>query len=504
MKNSLYFAIVKSILGLIVVVLLGSFFVFKQDSSREKPFFSFLEKSKQALVPVRERIRIGEPLLGDKDEQESFEDNKLLYSLGLASSSHESTSPLVSSQGEAETSLLLTSNNVPLLRREIVPLPSVLAEQLASNSLAVGDVIALPLMDDNFSLMRVSHVMRRRGGQSIVAASLGSSLNAATIAATKNSMRIEVIDNVRGITYTAHTEGDNETMLLEGITGLVAEEYESSSDIPTEDLSPVSYAYSAGQEEEQRALREEAKSIREPVIDVLLLFDKQSLSWVELAGGMDVFALSMIAKANLAVVNSGGTFSFALAGVVAINYSAGEDTSDSSYFVERAYNAMERGSLKKEVNELRNKYNADLVSMFIVSPIGQPVGLGSLNTSFLGNPDACWVASDIVTSAYSYTLIHELGHNLGGHHAKRQKNAPGPNVALGESSSGWYFKNRDNKNLCTIMAYSSDGYGKLYEMVPFFSTPFKEYQGAVVGDAREANNIETMEKCAPVISLYKR
>lgn len=503
MKNSLYSVIVKSILGLIVVVLLGSFFVFRQDSSREKRFSSFFKKSEQVFVPVRERIRGEEPSLRGKDKQESCEDNKLLYSLGLSSSADEGTSPLVSSLREAEGSSLLTGNSMLLLRRGVVSIPSALVEQLASNSLAVGDVIALSLLDDNSSLMRVSHVMRRHGGQAIVAASLGSSLNTATIAATKNNMRIEVIDNDRGTTYTAYTQGDDETMLAEGATTLVVEEYDSSSLISVEDLAPVSYAYSVGQEEVQKALREEAKSIGEPVIDVLLLFDKQSLSWVELAGGMDVFALSMIAKANLAVVNSGGTFSFALAGVEGVNYSAGQDTSDSAYFVERAYNAMERGILKKEVNELRNKYKADLVSMFVVSPIGQPVGLGSLNTSFLGNPDACWVVSDIVTSAYSYTLIHELGHNLGGHHAKRQKNAPGPNVALAESSSGWYFKNRDSKNLCTIMAYSSDGYGKLYEMVPFFSTPLKEYQGTVVGDVKEANNIETMGKCAPVISLYK-
>ncbi len=245
------------------------------------------------------------------------------------------------------------------------------------------------------------------------------------------------------------------------------------------------------------------KSAQATDIDIMLVYDTTASSWVDSNGGMAAFSEDAINRMNLAMQNSGVGITFRLAHAMAIAYTT---TSNSSTPLTNDLYALLGGSgLFASVHAAREAYGADLVAMLVDhgSPYGY-VGQGFLLGDWSGNPDYGFTVNAIQSVAISHTLTHEVGHNLGAHHAKSQYSDPGPNDYLdGEYSAGWYFRGTNGTDYHTIMAYNDDGFGGSYDSAPLFSTPLKNYQGTPAGDTRDADNARLLNETKDIVAGYR-
>ena len=145
-----------------------------------------------------------------------------------------------------------------------------------------------------------------------------------------------------------------------------------------------------------------------------------------------------------------------------------------------------------EVQELRNRHNADMVAMLVNSLGG--CGVGYLMTS---------VGSGFSGSAYSITrrscavgnltFAHELGHNMGSaHNPENAGNAAFP------YSYGHYL----NGSYRTVLSYSSPC-GSGCTRVPQFSNPAVVFNGQPTGLLDTRNNSRSLENTSDTVSNFR-
>ena len=307
------------------------------------------------------------------------------------------------------------------------------------------------------------------------------------------------------------------------------------------------------------------------VVDVLIAFDKSGANWVRgntafgaLPSPLQAFAQDRVQNMNNALVNSGlgRLFEFRLTGVI-------EVATDASKVVDkRGYVDMDRivdyvaGYRKdpnatrladwKKIRSRRNATGADLVSLLVQGESEGAVGLGfaldnrSIRESTF--PDYAYNVCSVSVAAYSHTITHECGHNMGAGHAKMYGDAAGDSgPQLYGYSFGHYFDVTNAQGVvidhcATIMAYDDDGrssiheqewnayagttyvnvggermllvdspyfddynYSGLYREIPFFSSPVVEYvyDDPVTG-RRVASGVQTgteLHDNAKILSL---
>ncbi len=192
-------------------------------------------------------------------------------------------------------------------------------------------------------------------------------------------------------------------------------------------------------------------------IDIMLVYDTTATTWVTNNGGISAFSQDAVSRMNQAMVNSGIDLTFNLVHSMSTTYTT---TSSSTNPLREDLEALQAGTGPlADVHSARETYHADLVSMLVDhgSAYGY-VGLGYILNSWNGSPNYGFSVCAIRSVEISHTLIHEVGHNLGAHHAKSQAADPGPNQYLdNQYSAGWYFTGTNASDYHTIMAYSSDG-----------------------------------------------
>jgi hypothetical protein len=230
-------------------------------------------------------------------------------------------------------------------------------------------------------------------------------------------------------------------------------------------------------------------------VDVLIVYDTTAKAWVDSNGGMAVFSANAIAKMNQAMQNSGIDCSFRLAYTTNVNYTHSDLSTDLSDLQSGS------GNLASS-HTLRNTYGADLVAMFVDTGSAYGwVGQGYLLTSLDGQPNNAFTANAIRSVEISHTLTHEVGHNFGCGHAKRQATQPGPGPIY-TYAAGWYFTGNNSVDYHTIMAYDYDG-KQTYVSAPLFSSPLVSHQGTTTGDAADGDNARCIRNTMAVVAGYR-
>ena len=437
----------------------------------------------------------------------------------------------------AETKPLCQAKKLPslsqqegLIRQRAFLFPSFLEkaknkdQTSPATSLQEGQVFSVSFFPDKTYQIEVAHLEQTAQGHSFLGKIAGEDFLSVTFAQEQGFMRLELMDTQNQKTYIASTPSPKVHTLHapkpnpSGITSPSSplsgkvEEYDLTQTASFYDAPPIIHALEENQEEDPRL-----PLTKEPVIHLLLIFDERAQSWVEQeTGSLAVFAQSMINKLNLVSINSGATFSFKKAGIGVKSFVFPKNKQTSSSPILSLYNTImtpkseEDHTLSGQIYDWRNEMSADLISCMITKEKDPYLGISGLCTSTQGNPQAYLSVCDVFSSSTSYTFVHEIGHNLGAHHAKTQISSPGPNSFLKDSSgqkyedsAAHYFTNFYNQFKCTVMAYPQDGRGKTATFAPFFSHPDKNFQGAPAGVKGEAHNIRAMNDCAPAVSLYK-
>lgn len=150
-----------------------------------------------------------------------------------------------------------------------------------------------------------------------------------------------------------------------------------------------------------------------------------------------------------------------------------------------------------EIHDLRAQYGADLVSLFAsVNDVG---GLAWLMGSRSGSPQYGFNLTRIQQASSGYTLIHEIGHNLGNAHSRSQPtNTAGILGGVFMESVGFH---NSQDSIFTVMGYGFD----TYVQVPHFSSNSVRWKNKSIGSNEAATLAEadmSIKKVKGIVASY--
>lgn len=242
----------------------------------------------------------------------------------------------------------------------------------------------------------------------------------------------------------------------------------------------------------------------EVVIRVMVVYTPAARRWANRQGGGIENEISLaVEEAQLVMDNSDVPVLLELvhAGEVGYTESGRADTD-----LERLQNPDD--GYMDAVHEWRDEYGADLVSLFArLEDVG---GISYQLEDPEGSPDFGFSLVRVQQALTSYTLAHELGHNLGMGHHKEQTRESGP--AMFSYSAGWRWQKEENGFYSTVMTYVE---GRFFEngaseevvpdstMVPHYSNPDVFFEGEPTGDYADADNARTARQTVAVVAAYR-
>jgi hypothetical protein len=151
-----------------------------------------------------------------------------------------------------------------------------------------------------------------------------------------------------------------------------------------------------------------------------------------------------------------------------------------------------------EVHELRDEYGTDIVSYF--DDVNDTGGLAWRLNTRLGTPDFGFNLNRVQQVTDGYTLIHEIGHNMGNAHSRSQE------TQTADISGGVFMESVGYHDFIdsvyTVMGYGREGFVE----APFYSTPDIEWQGNTIGSTSAtgvANAAQSARKIKGVIASYR-
>ncbi len=154
------------------------------------------------------------------------------------------------------------------------------------------------------------------------------------------------------------------------------------------------------------------------------------------------------------------------------------------------------------VHTLRDSYCADLVTL--LEQTNHTGGSAYLLNNPSGSPTFGFSIIRVQQASWTYTGIHEFGHNLGCGHHKDQNFQAGPGIFTYSAGGRWVSV--PSGNYCSIMSYTSGTYyvdGVNHSRVPHFSNPSILYQGTATGSAIDADNARSIRNTKTAVAGYR-
>lgn len=238
-------------------------------------------------------------------------------------------------------------------------------------------------------------------------------------------------------------------------------------------------------------------------LKVLFVYTEAAELWATTnhgADGIDFVMDQAIQRANTAMINSGTNVTVDLVYKYKNSTYVERNTGDHADL----YNLMrDNDGELDEVHDLRVQYEADFVSL--IADVSYTGGVAFLMTSTTGTPTLSYSLNRVQQTSWTYTMVHELGHNLGCAHHKAQGED-----GLYTWSHGWGgvisgLNPEAAGRYSTIMTYESGSHypdGQTYPRIGYFSSPLIELYGQPIGDANDGDNVRTMKLTKGVASLY--
>jgi hypothetical protein len=233
-------------------------------------------------------------------------------------------------------------------------------------------------------------------------------------------------------------------------------------------------------------------------IDIMIVYTPAARSWADSSGGgIDNVIADAMERAQLALDNSNTILTMTLVYSSEISYT--ESGSSSTDLNRLTYNS---DGYLDAVHTWRDEYGADLVALFTY--VEDTGGISWLLNSTSGSPSYGFSISRVQQAGWTYTTVHELGHNMGCHHHKQQFVQPGP--GLFSYSAGWRWVGTDSGKYCSVMTYENGSYfpdGQTHTRVGHFSNPSISYQGVATGHSADGDNARTIREVKDVVSAYR-
>ena len=239
----------------------------------------------------------------------------------------------------------------------------------------------------------------------------------------------------------------------------------------------------------------------EATINVMIVYTAAAQNWANAYNqSINNTIATAMASANNVSANSGLGINFNLvySGLVDhVEEGAGNDL----------YALRNDGDSKMdEVHDIRRNVEADLVAILtLTDDVG---GMAYLLNNKFGIPETGFSLTRVQQAGDSYTLVHELGHNMGAGHYKYQTTQPGTtnwaNWPENTWSGGWKWLSTDNFYYNDVMSYGPYQDGTNSDRIPYFSDPQLTYAGGQAGDAFEGDASRTLREIKHVITQYSQ
>lgn len=150
-----------------------------------------------------------------------------------------------------------------------------------------------------------------------------------------------------------------------------------------------------------------------------------------------------------------------------------------------------------QIHSWRNTYGADLVSLIAKQGFLEPCGVGYLLPSLSSSYNIygfSWVADNCLAD---FTFAHELGHNMGCHHAVGDSGTARGD-GLYNYSHGWRWTGDSGTQFRSIMAYSPG------TVVQHFSNPNIYFDGQPTGRVNLEDNSRTINNSSYTVASYRQ
>ncbi len=229
-------------------------------------------------------------------------------------------------------------------------------------------------------------------------------------------------------------------------------------------------------------------------VGLMIVYTPNAMNWAAGQGGINLVIAQAVQNGQLALDNSTSGITLRLVRSALINYTeSGSSSTDLNRLTSTSDGYMD------EVHQWRNLYGADMVDIF--EDVEDTGGIAWLLGSMAGQPGYAFSLVRVKQVGWTYTMIHELGHNFGCHHRKDQVTQPGPGIF--SYSAGWRWIGNNGSRYCSVMSYQETWDGYSVAQVPYFSSPLVLYQGVAAGDAVDGDNARTLRQTGPVVSNYR-
>ncbi|MBP7210492.1 MAG: PKD domain-containing protein, partial [Paludibacteraceae bacterium] len=233
------------------------------------------------------------------------------------------------------------------------------------------------------------------------------------------------------------------------------------------------------------------------IVTLLIVYTPAAATWASENETNINNTISLLMERNqLALDNSNTQLTIQLVHSAQVSYTELNNNTD-------LHNLTNTGDgILENVHTLRNTYCADVV--VLLEEIDFTGGVGWLLSTTSGMPTHAFSLTRVQQASWTYTTIHEIGHNMGCHHHNSQNYQPGP--GLYTYSAGWRWTGTNGGNYCSVMTYESGSYfsdGINHTRVPYFSNPSILHQGVSTGDAANGDNARTIRQIKSVIAAYR-
>lgn len=233
-----------------------------------------------------------------------------------------------------------------------------------------------------------------------------------------------------------------------------------------------------------------------PRIDLLIAYTDAVEAYRGGTAGVEAHVNALVAGANLALEDSGieGVFRVVHLHRVAYTESAVSLNDDLT----RMWNGAD--GIMDELAGLREQHGADLIVLLRKGAANGAAGSGYVLRNETGRDDVAY--SVVATEFASSSFVHEIGHNLGAHHARGESFNGVPSWGgLHSWSNGYRFSGSDGQLYRTIMAYSPG-----FQLMRF-SNPDLTYAGAATGRPfmaeDSADNSLTLSQLFGIVENYR-
>jgi hypothetical protein len=388
----------------------------------------------------------------------------------------------------------------------------VLNEKLQNiKSVRVNDTILLDLFNNKQYKACIDNIDIDVNGTITIIAKLANLDYSYCIISTfngKSFMTIEVPENNEF--YSTKYNHKNNKYYLQQIDKLKQKSLEGAPSlvIPEDKIKNINYNKSIKQElPDQKPLKNnESIAINSTIVNdqlsqdtvtLLIVYTASAAAWATSNESNINNTISLLmAKAKLSLDNSNTLLTIKLVHSEQVNYTELNTNDD-------LYNLTNIGDgILENVHTLRNTYCADVV--VLLENISFTGGLGWLLNTYSGLPTYAFSLTRVQQASWTFTTVHEIGHNMGLHHHIEQNVQPGP--GLDSYSAGWRWNGTGGVKYCSVMTYEGGTYfadGINATRTPYFSNPGIQYQGVPVGDAVNGDNARTLRQVKAVVAAYR-